>query len=126
MIHDFDKMLTDSKKPFAVPEGYFDTLEDRIMQRIPQNEVRIMPTDSGKKTKILTLWKRYAAAAAVVAAIVGAVVFMPRIERNDGQVPMAKQQTTTTTNDNSNVDAMADYIMADDYELYSYIADGEY
>lgn len=126
MIHDFDKVLTDSKKPFVVPDGYFDSLEERIMQNIPENEVRIMPNESGKKTKITTLWKRYAAAAAVIVAIAGAVVFMPRIERNDGQVPMAKQQTTTTTNDNSNVDAMADYIMADDYELYSYIADGEY
>lgn len=126
MIHDFDKMLTDNKKPFVVPDGYFDTLEERIMQNIPENEVRIMPNESGKKTKITTLWKRYAAAAAVIVAIAGTVMFMPRTDRNDAQLPMAKQQTTVSNGDNSNVDAMADYIMADDYELYSYLADGEY
>ena len=125
MIQDFDKMLTENKSPFTVPDGYFDTLEKRIMQRIPDNEVRLMPDEKDKQPKITKIWKRYAAAAAIVAAVAGAALFMPHMDREDMPAPMAKHNNSANV-ENANVDAMADYIMADDYELYSYIADGDY
>ena len=50
------------KGVFSVPEGYFDSLEERIMQRIGDNR------PAGRRTPLAKWW--IAAAAACVAAVV--------------------------------------------------------
>ena len=115
-----------TNRPFKVPEGYFDSLTERVMGNIPANEVRMFTKKAPERR---FRWQRYAAAAAVVAAIFGAGLFF-------GHSPVAEPQTEAPVavadhvNAISNSDAayggdfdnVADYIMCDDYELYAYLS----
>ena len=49
--------------PFVVPEGYFDTLSDRINNRIAQE------TKKPAKARIIPMWTRYAAAACLTCVL---------------------------------------------------------
>ena len=50
----------EKNEPFKAPEGYFDSLADRIMDRIEEEEAPV------KKHFTLSPWVKYAAAACVV------------------------------------------------------------
>ena len=91
------------------------------MANIPENEVRMISTQPDKPvTK--KWWKIVAAAAAVVVAVFGVGIYMQHEDRNAQVEKVAVQQPSYAPSD-ANIDAMADYIMCDDYELYAYIAD---
>ena len=49
-----------SKNPFTVPDGYFDTLEDRVMSQVKENE-------KPKQTSLLLTLKPYLGLAALFA-----------------------------------------------------------
>lgn len=53
----------DSQKHYSVPEGYFDTLSERIMQAIPGEECRTLPQP--------TLWMRLKPIAYLAASFAG-------------------------------------------------------
>lgn len=55
--------------PFVVPEGYFNTLSDRIHQRIAAD------TKTSAKSRIIPMWTRYAAAACL-ACILGINLYL--------------------------------------------------
>jgi hypothetical protein len=55
--------------PFAVPEGYFDTLSDRIHQRIAAE------TKTSANNRIIPMWTRYAAAACLT-CILGITLYL--------------------------------------------------
>lgn len=110
-----------NENPFSVPEGYFDNLAQRMIDNLPAHEVRMIPTEEKKKSRNrLFQWARYGAAAAVVAALCMAGLHFINNE------PTAKTQvaasTTASYSTDENIDAMADYIMADDQDLYAYIS----
>ena len=128
MNNDMEKLMSEPKNPFWVPEGYFDNITSRVMERIPVNEVKLIPEES-KEGKSIThqfrKWRIYAAAASILVALFGAGLLI----HNDSMEPdtsLAKGKTvvhsSNSANAENNVDAMADYIMADDYELYAYMA----
>lgn len=106
---------------FSVPEGYFDTIAQRVMDRIPANEVRMIPAVEKKKsTPRRLLWARIGVAAATVAAV---FTLGMRFMGHDHvqQSPVAAVSTASYTSD-ENLDAMADYIMVDDQDLYAYLS----
>lgn len=110
-----------NENPFSVPEGYFDNLAQRMIDNLPAHEVRMIPTEEKKKSRNrLFQWARYGAAAAVVAALCMAGMHFINNE------PTAKTQVAASTmasySTDENIDAMADYIMADDQDLYAYIS----
>lgn len=110
-----------NENPFSVPEGYFDNLAQRMIDNLPAHEVRMIPTEEKKKSRNrLFQWARYGAAAAVVAAVCMAGMHFINNE------PTAQTQVATSTtasySTDENIDAMADYIMADDQDLYAYIS----
>ena len=107
--------------PFSVPEGYFDNLAQRMIDSLPAHEVRMIPTEEKKKSKNrLLLWARYGAAAAVVAAVCMAGMHFTNNEPT-AQTPVAATTMESYSSD-ENIDAMADYIMADDQDLYAYLS----
>lgn len=113
------KHLNDN--PFSVPQGYFDTLAQRMIDRLPAHEVRMIPNEETKKNKYrLPTWARLGAAAAVVAAICMAGIGFFNDEPSTSS-PVAST-TMATYSSEDNIDAMADYIMVDDQDLYAYIS----
>lgn len=57
-------------EPFKAPEGYFDSLADRIMDRIEEEE---MPA---KKHFSLAPWIKYSAAACIVLMVTAGIFFL--------------------------------------------------
>ena len=107
--------------PFSVPEGYFDNLAQRMIDNLPAHEVRMIPTEEKKKSRNrLFQWARYGAAAAVVAAV--CMAGMHFINNEPTAQTQVAASTTASYSTDENIDAMADYIMADDQDLYAYIS----
>lgn len=110
-----------NENPFSVPEGYFDNLAQRMIDNLPAHEVRMIPTEEKKKSRNrLFQWARYGAAAAVVAAL--CMAGMHFINNEPTAQTQVAASTTASYSTDENIDAMADYIMADDQDLYAYIS----
>jgi hypothetical protein len=120
MYHMKEKPMDSRVNPFKVPDGYFDTLTEQVMSAIPKNEV-VMMTPATPKRKGWEAWRAYAAAAAVVGALFGAGIYFQNNTKESTQSQETSAQVATTTADHE-IDAMADYIMADNYELYAYLS----
>ena len=121
MINETENKPIERKNPFTVPDGYFDTLTERVMANIPENEVRMMPAQNDKHV-LRKWWKAVAAAAAVVVAVFGMGLYMQQ-GGNEAKMETVAVQQTSDGSAETNIDAMADYIMCDDYELYAYLVD---
>ena len=61
--------------------------------------------------------------AAVVVAVFGVGLYMQHVDNATQVKTAAVQQSSSSATTETNIDAMADYIMCDDYELYAYLAD---
>lgn len=100
---------------FKVPEGYFDTLADRIMANIPE-----APKQETQNTGI-----KYV----IAAAIVGAIISITTIRLYHQGTSMASLDTNTEmTNDSETyseeyVNDYIDYAMVDDSDIYEYLSD---
>lgn len=109
---------------FKVPEGYFDTLADRIMANIPEAPKQ---EKQKKSAKIISLNTRLKIA--VAAAIVGAVVCGTTIRLYQQGTKIANLNTNTEMTNNSEtygeeyVNDYIDYAMVDDTDIYEYISE---
>ena len=95
------KSRMSGKNPFQVPEGYFDRLTAEVMQQLPEQPKRSLMVK-------LRPWM-YAAACVVAALFTATVYFYP----SDSQ-----QQVVAATAD-SYIDDAADYMMADNLDIYA-------
>ena len=117
-----------SENPFRVPEGYFDSLAAEVMGKLPgealQPEpsaevVELQPAASPRRVQAASLrpWL-YAAACAVVAVVTATLYFFAPVEADPGAVASAPVE-------DSYVEDMADYVMADNIDIYACLA-GDY
>ena len=109
---------------FKVPEGYFDTLADRIMANIPEAPKQ---EKKEKKAKIITLERPVKIA--IAAAIVGALISVTTIRLYHQGTSMAKMDTKTEMTNGSEsysdeyVNDYMDYAMVDGNDIYEYLSD---
>ena len=99
------KSRLDGKNPFRVPEGYFDRLTAEVMQQLPEQPKRS-----------LMAWMRpwmYAAACVV------AVLFTATIYFNSSDNQQQVVATASIVTADSYVDDIADYVMADNNDIYA-------
>jgi hypothetical protein len=87
----------EKNEPFGAPDGYFESLSDRIMDRIETEE----EVEPGLKQRFLQPWMRYAAAACVV--LLATVVFITN--RNNTAEPTAEELLSQVSNE-----AILDYL----------------
>ena len=95
------------RNPFRVPEGYFESFADRVMEQLP-------PRQQKAKRTLLRPWM-YAAACLVVAVFCVAVYFS-RIDTTSSEM----QQVAVT---DTYMDEAADYVMIDNTDIYACLAD---
>ena len=95
------------KDPFLVPEGYFDSLTERVMKNIPESESQHVVY----KRKPLWL-NRVAAAVAVV--VVSAGWYGYRIF----DTPLQKEIAEHVNEESYIADDFADYAMLDHQDIY--------
>lgn len=98
-----------TRNPFQVPDDYFDRLTDSVMSQIPEESkpsrtVRIRP------------WL-YAAACLLVAVLTATVYFFAPETTEQSVVA-----STAVSASDTYVDEAADYVMADNNDIYACLA----
>lgn len=111
-----DILLTENgahRSPFVAPEGYFDSLTSRIMDRIPEEQ-------SSTETKIVSMHRlrpmRWAASIAAVIAIGAGIYFYSNNANNAANMAQAYDAY-------EEMNEAADYAMLDNYDIYSMLAE---
>lgn len=116
--------------PFKTPEGYFDTLSDRIMARIDEEEAKTAEekTESAqvarvvsmkqKKSSVISYTIRWAVAAAACLALVFIGVDYFGVENKT----IAHNQTIAEEYDDEYGEDMISYSMMDESDVYCYLA----
>ena len=102
------------RRPFSVPEGYFDNLTQNIMAALPEQE----PVYSTKIT--VTPWMRirpYLYAAAAFAGIFFCIKAAVDISSRNSNVEIAQTEETTIYSDEY-IDSFLETAMISDYTLY--------
>ena len=96
---------------FQVPEGYFDNLAASVMQHIPDGQAKIVKMQA-------PAWRRH-----IVAISAAAVCLVFALESNPAHSPShLAAQHATMQQDNSNIDAMVNYTMLDNDDMYAYMS----
>ena len=115
------------RRPFQVPEGYFEGFTERMMTRL-QTEGLTTETTSQQHVVKLPLWKRamrYAAAAAAVAVMAGGGLFYAlRTTSGDASMQLAAQADQMEfyyTDDD--LDAVLDYELVDNQHIAYYLTE---
>lgn len=108
------------ENPFKVPDGYFDHLTVRIMENLPEQEIRVIDIRSRQ-----TLWqklplRKIAAAVAVVALLGGGSFWALQHEGNSKVVAHVKQhEQKAVASEEAAFNEMADYAMIDNETIYA-------
>lgn len=108
-----------SKAPFKVPEGYFDSLEDRIEARISEETEQV--SSQGKLIRMLKPVLAMAASFALIFLLVyyPLSVFLPSYLAKTSQGPVEK------TNTLSEDELLFSYFSTSAHSLYDFFGDEE-
>lgn len=102
---DYIKSRVKREPSFTVPEGYFDTLTDKVMMRLPEKQ---------KKTWRPRAWM-YAAACLFFAVFSVTAYLNGNMQSSQ---PIASTQDNTMS-ENAYSDALLDYAMVDNQDIYA-------
>ena len=115
---DFLKTTFGKENPFKVPEGYFENIEKRVMDNLPE-----IDTSSKTVAKEIPLWKRlrpYVAAAAFFGVMAGGYLLY---QKNNVEAPLPVNNVSAVAHsDDYNIDKAVDYVMMDNEDFYAYLA----
>lgn len=118
-----EKILKDmfgKENHFAVPEGYFDSFADNLMDQLPESEARMFEMRAQSWWNRLPM--RKIAAAASVAIILGGGSMLYVNHHSQRHVPMASSQvdqSNGTGYEYGTFEQMADYTMMDNQDFYA-------
>lgn len=102
--------------PFVVPEGYFDNLTARVMDKLPESDATINVVMKPRRN-----YFRIALSTAAVAcfAVFGAVVFWQKANQNEASDAVVAANVDAS----DDAEQSADYIIMDNEMLYSYLSE---
>ena len=97
------------KNPFRVPEGNFDSFTAEMMQKLPEQQER---------SRVIRFRPWLYAAACLFVALLTTAIYFVTPETN------SQQMATTTIQDSyvDDIDDAADYVMADNMDIYACLA----
>lgn len=95
------------QNPFKVPEGYFDTFAEHVMELLPEQQPKA-------KRMVLRPW--IYAAACLLVAVFSIVVYFSKMDADTSEV-------STLAATDSYIEEAADYVMIDNSDIYSLLAD---
>ena len=107
------------RNPFRVPEGYFEGLTEQVMQSLPEQPKR--------RAKSVFMRPVFYAAASVCALLIAGATWMwhSSEETASAEAVQAKvvAQPQQTDNSEAYFDEAADYMMLDNHDIYTYLAE---
>ena len=112
--------ITDPQSGFRLPDGYFDALTQRVMDRLPSDEASL---SAAPQPEEITLWQRVRPWIYLAALFAGAA-FIIRVAS-----PSPQEKADRLAREESESEEMEyinnalDGAMMDDYSLYVYLAD---
>ncbi len=120
-----------SQRPFTVPDGYFEAFAPKMMSQLPAIEPLELPTaeeDLHRQHRRAAVWgmvRRYAVAVSIVGVVAGAAVWFlqPRDNIAASHFVSTSIKTPAAAAADENIEQMADYVMLDNQDIYSYLAD---
>jgi len=106
------------KRPFKVPEGYFESIESRIIEQLPERR-----TEPFRFRVWVHKHYRYAVAvaASVCIAVFGTVLYVDRNGSNhelEGDISAFYEEQ----NDSHTMDYVAEYTMMDNDDIYAFVS----
>lgn len=128
VINDDIKKLND-KDAFKVPEGYFENLTQKVMDRIDSEEADRVETDN-QTTKTVSLWTRkpfWISLTSTAAACVAIVLTFNAFTSND----ITDSSETLANTETESVSSMAEedllsYALYDGDDVYAYLSGESY
>lgn len=102
--------------PFKVPEGYFESFEQSLMENLPQREAKVVEMPRSRLSR-LRPWS-YAAAVAAAVVVMGAA-YLGLADHNDAALSAASPAKPAN---GYTVEQVADYAMVDNTEIYALLA----
>ena len=112
------------RNPFQVPEGYFDSFADRMMQQLPERSVSVEASPKVRKPALMVRMRPwlYAAACALV-LVVSVWMWQSAPDTNVATQPAAQLAAQQEQTADENFDEAADYMMLDNQDIYTYLAE---
>lgn len=123
-----EKILKDkfgTANHFTVPEGYFDSFAEKLMESLPAPEPQVIEMRAASWWSRLPL--RKIGVAASVAAVVGLGSLFFTHQQASQQPEMAHVnlvERVSSNDENRSFDVMADYAMIDNQDIYASLAAG--
>ena len=109
-----------NRQPFSVPEGYFDNLPLAVIQKIDdQNKSQVKRRRSVRRLRPI-----YIAAASLCAAVFGVAVYLGAGGRSSSSISSTiPRSTVATATAGADRDAVADYTMMDNEDIYTHYSE---
>jgi hypothetical protein len=119
------------QRHFTVPEGYFDSLSQRVMECIPQDRMEVYSNGlnqgkAKKRTIRMQFMHRYQSAitaAACAIVIVGACFFLSGPDNQGVTSQQSGSQISSLTYQDDIIEKAADVMMIDEDDIYTYLTD---
>lgn len=109
------------KNPFSVPDGYFDSFADKLMEQLPEPQAQVIEMRAESWWRKLPL-RKVAAIIGVAAFLGGGALFFAH-NGGSGHAPMATnahhQVQPSKADYDGSFDQMADYAMLDNQDIYA-------
>lgn len=123
-IDDSLKAQYGARRPFTVPDGYFEQLGETMVRRLSEDGTCSAPVLRAVRK---SMWQRLSplvAAASVVGVVmlVGLGVRRPAAERAVSASLPASASVAKAAGDGDELDRVADYSMMDEDDVYAYLS----
>ncbi len=109
------------QNPFRVPEGYFDGFAARMTENLPEQNGKATAPVSPRRPRVVRM-VLYAAACLCI-AVLGSAVYWSKLSLQSAESGNAQMAVHTVTNTDVYVDAVADYTMMDNSDIYAYLSE---
>lgn len=111
------------KGQFSVPEGYFDSLTKKVMERV--DDVEAVKAVEGKRpARRVSLFSKYAICA-VAACVVGLVLFVFPLDKGADDADIMDELQVAVYDEDFSREVM-NYAMLDYEDVYAYLAGPNY
>lgn len=126
---DYIRKKLGKRNPFSVPEGYFGSLSSEVMARLPERHVpdntdsdcAVFSDRQNKHMRILRPIL-YAAASAVI-CVFGAYAYLTSNAGSQESAVHMKEAGAIVSGTEAYTNAVADYAMMDNTDIYAYLYD---